>query len=81
MKERLKVVEFVTRLEFGGVEAMLMNYISHFQNPNNLIYISLHKMLMMLIVLSSLKRLMQSTYCNTQTKKVFREMSLRFSEL
>ena len=29
----IKVAEFVTRLEFGGVEAMLLNYTTHFQHP------------------------------------------------
>ena len=30
--QKIKVAEFVTRLEFGGVEAMILNYISHFSN-------------------------------------------------
>ncbi|WP_270302333.1 glycosyltransferase [Baileyella intestinalis] len=29
----IRVAEFVTRLEFGGVEAMLLNYTTHFQHP------------------------------------------------
>ncbi len=33
MERKVKVVEFVTRLEFGGVEAMLLNYLSNFKNP------------------------------------------------
>lgn len=32
MNKKIKVVEFVTRLEFGGVEAMLLNYFSNFEN-------------------------------------------------
>ncbi len=31
--QKIKIVEFVTRLEFGGVESMLLNYTSHFKNP------------------------------------------------
>lgn len=33
MGAKIKIVEFVTRLEFGGVEAMLINYTTHFKNP------------------------------------------------
>lgn len=32
MKEKIKVAEFVSRLEFGGVESVILNYISHFAN-------------------------------------------------
>lgn len=34
MSKKIKVAEFVTRLEFGGVEAILLNYTSHFQHPD-----------------------------------------------
>ena len=33
--KKIKVAEYVTRLEFGGVEAMLLNYTSHFLNPDS----------------------------------------------
>lgn len=33
MNTRIKVAEFISRLEFGGVEAMLLNYTTHFQHP------------------------------------------------
>ena len=33
MNPKIKIVQFVTRLEFGGVEAMLINYTTHFKNP------------------------------------------------
>ncbi len=32
MNKKIKVAEFVSRLEFGGVEAMVLNYLSHFPN-------------------------------------------------
>lgn len=32
MVKKIKIVEFVSRLEFGGAETMLLNYISHFKN-------------------------------------------------
>lgn len=35
MDEKIKIAEFVTRLEFGGVEAVLLNYLGHFKNKEN----------------------------------------------
>ena len=32
MEKKIKVAEFVSRLEFGGVESMLLNYLPHFKN-------------------------------------------------
>lgn len=32
MDKKIMVAEFVSRLEFGGVEAMVLNYLSHFPN-------------------------------------------------
>lgn len=32
MQRKIKVVEFVTRLVFGGAESMILNYVSHFDN-------------------------------------------------
>lgn len=29
MDDKVKVAEFIPRLEFGGVESMILNYISH----------------------------------------------------
>lgn len=33
MDSKIKVAEFISRLEFGGAEAMLLNYTTHFQHP------------------------------------------------
>lgn len=35
MVRKIKVAEFVSRLESGGVEAMLLNYLGHFSHPEN----------------------------------------------
>lgn len=32
--EKIQIAEFVTRLEFGGVEAMILNYINHFSDKD-----------------------------------------------
>ena len=32
MEKKIKVAEVVSRLEFGGVESMLLNYLPHFEN-------------------------------------------------
>lgn len=31
MKRRIKVAEVVTRLEYGGVESVILNYINHME--------------------------------------------------
>lgn len=36
MKEKMKVAEFVSRMEFGGVETILLNYALHFKNKEQL---------------------------------------------
>ena len=33
MNSKIKVAELISRLEFGGAEAMLLNYTTHFQHP------------------------------------------------
>ena len=35
MTRKIKVAEFVSRLESGGVESMLLNYLGHFSHPEN----------------------------------------------
>lgn len=35
MNKKIKIAEFVTRLEFGGVESVLLNYLGHFKNGEN----------------------------------------------
>ena len=32
--QKIKIAEFISRLEFGGAESMLLNYTTHFKNPN-----------------------------------------------
>lgn len=34
-ERKIKVAEFVSRLESGGVESMLLNYLSHFSHPED----------------------------------------------
>ena len=37
MDSKIKVAEFISRLEFGGAEAMLLNYTTHFQHPEQFV--------------------------------------------
>lgn len=41
----IKVAEFVTRLEFGGVEAMLLNYTTHFRYSKLMHFHTFHMVL------------------------------------
>ena len=35
MPRKIKVAEVVSRLESGGVESMLLNYLGHFKHPED----------------------------------------------